>query len=258
MDHEFILNWRVGARTAACIVNVAGRFASTVELSSKGFRTNAKSIMGIMLLGDLAARSRVRLFVQGPDAPAAMMKLRELFTIGFPQERCPYNGCPSTPILIFYTEETIFYGCSKWHEWEIARKGLAWPSPKELRGLPSDHSAIDSQPPAVPKEGSFPWPGRERLSPRDRILLESRSFEELIQATGAIPGDLDAVLGFFEYLLMDWQWLHSPKHQAERPGAFSYHSSQLRTWPDYAKMIQWEGKIPANDSALESWNSLVN
>jgi len=47
-----------------------------------------------------------------------------------------------------------------------------------------------------PVKGTFPWPGRDRLSPRDRLLLESRTVEELFQGLGRLDAasDLESVL----------------------------------------------------------------
>lgn len=259
MNDEFILNWRVGLRTACLIVQVASRFASHIEICRKGQKVNATDITGIVLLFcKCRAGARFRLAINGSDAETAMQVLRELFTVGPRQGGCLHDGCPSAAILLSYSADKIVYGCSKYHEWEFARRGCGWPSPETLRTLVSDCGAISSQPPTAPPKGSFPWPGRERLSHRDRLLLESRNFKELIDATGSVPGNLESSLGYLEYLLMDWEWLRSPKHQAEPQKYSSYHSWHLRSWPEYAKNIQWQGKIPTNDSALESWTSFYN
>ena len=75
-------------------------------------------------------------------------------------------------------------------------------------------------PPGLREQGAFRWPGRERLTARDRLIIESRTKGELVLGLAELEGDLEAQLGFFEYLLQDCLRLRDP----ERAGSYaSFH-----------------------------------
>lgn len=59
------------ARASAKLTQLAGKYASSVELERAGRRVNAKSIMGVMMLA-AGIGSEVRVYVEGPDADAAL------------------------------------------------------------------------------------------------------------------------------------------------------------------------------------------
>jgi phosphotransferase system HPr (HPr) family protein len=128
---EFELKWRVGAGTAGTISRIASGFKSKIETEFAGNRIDAKEVMQWLLLGTtpagrptdsgLQAGDRITIIAEGPDAEAAMRALTELFTVGERLDRCPHAGCPSTPTLHFYSAKKISYGCSKGHDWEVAR-----------------------------------------------------------------------------------------------------------------------------------------
>jgi hypothetical protein len=71
---------------------------------------------------DLKWRVGARALTSGREAFWALAALAELFTVGDRLDRCPYHDCPSTPILLSYTPDTINYGCSKYHYWDIPRE----------------------------------------------------------------------------------------------------------------------------------------
>ncbi len=111
-----------------------------------------------------------------------------------------------------------------------------------------------------PVKGTFPWPGRDRLSPRDRLLLESRTVEELFQGLGRLDAasDLESVLGFFEFLIMDWRWLHDVGFRALHPGYYSRHAAFLRQLRSYGDSIGWRGPIPRTDAVSDCVASMMN
>lgn len=65
------------ARPAGALVKVAGEFKSVIEISAKGQKKSAKSIMGIMTLG-LAFGDEVIITANGEDEAAALTKIGEL------------------------------------------------------------------------------------------------------------------------------------------------------------------------------------
>ena len=111
----------------------------------------------------------------------------------------------------------------------------------------------------VPKKGSYAWPGRETLDDRTRVLLESRTIEELMDATSDLEADnLESVLGYWEYLQADWRWLHDTKFRKKNPKYFSLHNARLRQGGHYLRSTKWRGGIPANDSVSDYLNLLKN
>ncbi len=111
----------------------------------------------------------------------------------------------------------------------------------------------------VPRKGSYAWPGREKLDERTRVLLESRTLEELAYATGEIEVEnLESVLGFWEYLQADWKWLHDPEFREENPEYFSWHNASLREGGHYLRSTHWVGSIPATDSISDYIDLLRN
>ena len=84
LETEFILQWRIGASTAAFISKAAAKFTSEIEIQCADKKANAKVIMEIMLLPEdsrvgLTPGSRIKLAIDGPDDAAAMAALSELF-----------------------------------------------------------------------------------------------------------------------------------------------------------------------------------
>ena len=148
IEKEFETKWRIGARTAAIIVRLTSQFRSEISLSDGENTVNAKSIMGILMLGEmmlqsaadsentrpghqvgwsalrdagLKAGSRIRVTARGPDAAAAMDALSELFSCGARIDLCIEAGCPSPPILAGYSPDFIGYACSIGHAWTVSR-----------------------------------------------------------------------------------------------------------------------------------------
>ena len=140
---EFELKWRIGIRTATFIVGkVTKRFASNIQVSSDKHTGDGKKLFDWLALGwdpeherivvvdgraianaGPEAGTRIKVAINGPDAVAAMDALTELFSIGVRVSRCIERGCPSPPILIWYTRHenrfVIDYGCSAWHHWQV-------------------------------------------------------------------------------------------------------------------------------------------
>lgn len=112
---------------------------------------------------------------------------------------------------------------------------------------------------AVPRRGGFQWPGRDALDERTRILLESRTLNELAYATGTIDAEnLESVLGFWEYLQADWRWLHDAEFRANNPEYFSWHNASLREGGHYLRETHWRGAIPESESVSEFLDTLTN
>lgn len=111
----------------------------------------------------------------------------------------------------------------------------------------------------VPEPGSCLWPGRERLDERTRILLESKTLEDLLEQAGTVDANnIESVLGFWEYLQADWRWLHDPAFQRQNPGYFSWHSASLREGGHYLRETRWRGEIPRSDAISEYFEALLN
>lgn len=112
---------------------------------------------------------------------------------------------------------------------------------------------------ALQTTGKFQWPGRELLPQRERLLLEARSMRDLvISGTADLDGDLESVLGYLEYLIDDWRWLHDPARRVFHPTNYSHHKWLLRNSPDYRAKIKWSGPIPSSDLVLDGWSSWCN
>ncbi|MCX7918892.1 MAG: HPr family phosphocarrier protein [bacterium] len=69
-------------RPAGILVKVANRYKSEITLEKDGEKVNAKSIMGVMMLG-AEPNSTVVISAEGDDAEAAVAALEELFTTQF-------------------------------------------------------------------------------------------------------------------------------------------------------------------------------
>ena len=91
---EIILQWRLGARAAAVIAQVASRYKSSIEVSHAGYTGDAKSIMDVLLLPaearpedvtrdfggiHLKAGARIRIVACGADAVAAVEAIESEF-----------------------------------------------------------------------------------------------------------------------------------------------------------------------------------
>lgn len=69
-------------RPAGMMVKVANRFKSKIILEKDEDRVDAKSIMGVMMLG-ASKGSIIRVHAEGEDAEEAVRALEELFENGF-------------------------------------------------------------------------------------------------------------------------------------------------------------------------------
>jgi len=65
------------ARTAACFVETAGRFACTVHVRHGDRVADARSLLSLLTLG-ITQGSAITLCAEGPDADAALAALRRL------------------------------------------------------------------------------------------------------------------------------------------------------------------------------------
>jgi hypothetical protein len=111
----------------------------------------------------------------------------------------------------------------------------------------------------IPKKGSYAWPGRETLDDRTRVLLESRTIEELMDATSELEAEnLESVLGYWAYLQADWRWLHDSKFRKKHPKYISLHNASLREGGHYLRSTKWRGGIPKSDAVSEYLNLLTN
>lgn len=87
VERQFVIDNKLGlhARAATRFVQVANRFASTVEIVRDDRCVDGKSIMGVlMLVADRGTRVIVR--VQGDDAQAAMEAIAALIENKFDEE----------------------------------------------------------------------------------------------------------------------------------------------------------------------------
>lgn len=73
------------ARAAAKVVSVASRYDSRIHVLNNGKPVDAKSIMGLLMLG-AAKGSSVTFQVEGNDEIAAMEELTDLFARRFDEE----------------------------------------------------------------------------------------------------------------------------------------------------------------------------
>ena len=111
----------------------------------------------------------------------------------------------------------------------------------------------------VPKRGACEWPGREELDDRTRVLLESQSIDELLDATSALEAEnLESVLGYWEYLQADWRWLHDAKFRKKNPKYYSMHIASLREGGHYLRSTKWRGGIPKTDAVCDYLGQLSN
>jgi hypothetical protein len=111
----------------------------------------------------------------------------------------------------------------------------------------------------IPKKGSYTWPGRDALDDRTRVLLESRTIDELMDATSELETEnLESVLGYWNYLQSDWRWLHDSKFRKKNPKYVSPHNASLRAGGHYLRSTKWRGSIPKTDSPLDHFALLRN
>lgn len=86
-DETLMIVNRLGlhARAAAKVVSVASRYDSRIRILHNDREVDAKSIMGLLMLG--AARgTALRVRVEGPDEDLAMAELQDLFARRFDEE----------------------------------------------------------------------------------------------------------------------------------------------------------------------------
>jgi phosphocarrier protein len=69
-------------RPAGVLVKVANRYKSEITLEKDGEKVNAKSIMGVMMLG-AEPNSRLIISAEGNDADEAVTAIEHLFTTAF-------------------------------------------------------------------------------------------------------------------------------------------------------------------------------
>ncbi len=67
---------RFDASPAAMLVQLASKFDSSVYVDQAERRTNAKSIMGVMIL-NFAAGTKATVTVEGPDEVAALTEIEQ-------------------------------------------------------------------------------------------------------------------------------------------------------------------------------------
>lgn len=87
VTRDFTIGNKLGlhARPSAQLTQVAGRFASEIHIARNGRRVNAKSIMGVLMLG-AGQGSTVTVDAQGADAEAAVAAIGELIGSGFGED----------------------------------------------------------------------------------------------------------------------------------------------------------------------------
>lgn len=111
----------------------------------------------------------------------------------------------------------------------------------------------------IPERGSFSWPGRETIDERTRVLLESRTMNELMDMTGTVDAEnLESVLGYWEYLQSDWRWLHDEEFRRQHPEYFSMHNAALREGGHYLRSTKWRGEIPATEGVSTFLDAMRN
>jgi phosphocarrier protein len=83
----FFIRNRLGVhlRTASLIAKEANKFSSNIWLSKDGLEVDAKSIMGITLLG-ASFGSQIHVIAQGEDAVEAVEALGQLIESGFGED----------------------------------------------------------------------------------------------------------------------------------------------------------------------------
>lgn len=70
------------ARPAAMLVKLAGTFESKIELEKDEIKVNAKSIMGVLMLGANEG-TEILITADGPDEDDALLAITKLFEDGF-------------------------------------------------------------------------------------------------------------------------------------------------------------------------------
>lgn len=87
VETEFTIINKLGihARPASQIVKTASQFASVVTLKANGSETDAKSIMGIMMLA-AAHGATIKISATGPDEQAALDAIVKLFMDKFNED----------------------------------------------------------------------------------------------------------------------------------------------------------------------------
>ena len=83
-EEKLIISNELGlhARPAAMLVKLAGGFDASVELEVNGITVNAKSIMGVLMLGATQG-TEVTIRTDGDDEEEAMKQVKQLFEDGF-------------------------------------------------------------------------------------------------------------------------------------------------------------------------------
>lgn len=69
------------ARSLAMLVNIAGKYDSSIRLECRGRQMNAKSIMGMMALSPENG-DEVEIFADGPDEVTALAELEQFLQSG--------------------------------------------------------------------------------------------------------------------------------------------------------------------------------
>jgi len=75
----------IHARPAALFVKTANRFACDIFVEKDGEKVNGKSIMGLMMLA-AGPGSKIKIFVNGQDAPAALLEIESLIKRKFDED----------------------------------------------------------------------------------------------------------------------------------------------------------------------------
>jgi phosphocarrier protein len=75
----------IHARPAAMFVKTANRFTAEIFVEKDGEKVNGKSIMGLMMLA-AGPGSRIIVFAEGDDAPAALENIEALINRKFDEE----------------------------------------------------------------------------------------------------------------------------------------------------------------------------
>jgi phosphocarrier protein HPr len=75
----------IHARPAAMFVKTASRFTSEIMVEKDGETVNGKSIMGLMMLA-AGPGSKLTVYANGADAPAAVSELEELLKRKFDED----------------------------------------------------------------------------------------------------------------------------------------------------------------------------
>ena len=81
-----IINKRgLHARASAKLVEAAARFKSQITVSKDGTSVDARSIMGLMMMG-AGVGSQIELYAEGPDAEDAMTAILALIAARFGED----------------------------------------------------------------------------------------------------------------------------------------------------------------------------